>query len=424
MNFRFFNVKDGVPAGGIQALYLDQSGRLWIASSRGGLARVDDPNAEHPAFKSYTTAEGLSSNTIDVITEDLQGHIYAGTGRGLDELEPATARIKHFTTADGLATGTFLSAFRDGHGTLWFGTSKGLSRFTPAIDEESPRQPTILITGLRVAGARQLVSALGDQQIALPDLPSSSNEVQIDFVGLSFVPGDVLRYEYRMGNGDWSNATDQRVINFANLSSGHYRFAVRAVNSDGLVSSAPAVVTFTILPPVWLRWWFLTLLALAVTAMAYAIYRYRVARLLEIANMRTRIATDLHDDIGANLTRISILSEVAKQQFRNGGHESQNPLTSIAEIARESVASMSDIVWAINPERDSLRDLTRKMRQHADEVFHPAGHRPRVQCPGHDAGIETGRKCQARPVVDFQRDSEQCSTPLALLARGHRFLSG
>ena len=99
------------------------------------------------------------------------------------------------------------------------------------------------------------------------------------------------------------------------------------------------------------------------------LYRFRVARLLEVANMHTRIATDLHDDIGANLTRISILSEVAKQQFGDGDERNGNPLSSIAEIARESVASMSDIVWAINPERDSLRDLTRKMRQHADEVF-------------------------------------------------------
>src|SRR5207245_4960493 len=102
---------------------------------------------------------------------------------------------------------------------------------------------------------------------------------------------------------------------------------------------------------------------------AFVLYRYRVGRLLEVANMRARIATDLHDDIGANLTRISILSEVAKQQFGNGGDDSRNPLTSIADIARESVTSMSDIVWAINPERDSLLDLTRKMRQHADEVF-------------------------------------------------------
>ena len=87
-----------------------------------------------------------------------------------------------------------------------------------------------------------------------------------------------------------------------------------------------------------------------------------------MANMRTRIATDLHDDIGANLTRIALLSETAKQ-----GAQEDGPLASIARIARESVGSMSDIVWAINPKRESLLDLTRRMRQHADEVFAQRG---------------------------------------------------
>jgi signal transduction histidine kinase len=210
---------------------------------------------------------------------------------------------------------------------------------------------------------------LGEKQIALPDLAANQNEIQIEFVGLSFAPGDTLRYQYKLGDADWSEPTEQRVVNFANLAPRGYRFIVRAVSSSGVVSAEPALITFTILPPFYLRWWFISLAALAVGMLAYASYRYRVTRLLEVANMRTRIATDLHDDIGANLTRISILSEVAKQQIGNGHDESHNPLTSIAEIARESVASMSDIVWAINPERDNLRDLTRKMRQHADEIF-------------------------------------------------------
>ncbi|CAN5460356.1 hypothetical protein BH10ACI1_BH10ACI1_26770 [soil metagenome] len=96
------------------------------------------------------------------------------------------------------------------------------------------------------------------------------------------------------------------------------------------------------------------------------LYRYRISRLLELERIRTRIATDLHDDIGANLTRISLLSEVAKQKAENGNG---NLLTSIADIARESVASMNDIVWAIAPDHDSLLDLTRRMRQHAEEIF-------------------------------------------------------
>ena len=423
----FFTVRDGAPAGGIQAIYTDHDGRLWIASSRGGLARIDDPNAEHPVFTSYTTTEGLSSNSIDVITEDLEGHIYAGTGRGLDELDPVTGRVKHFTTADGLATGAFFSAFRDDKGTLWFGTSKGLSRFKPSVDDRPSTPPAILITGLRVAGSTHNISALGESQIALPDLGANQNEVQIDFVGLSFTPGDVLRYQYKLGDADWSRPTEQRVVNFANLSPHGYRFLVRAVNSDGAASSEPAVVTFTILPPFWLRWWFLALALLAFAVPAYAIYRYRVTRLLEVANMRTRIATDLHDDIGANLTRISILSEVAKQQFGNGDEESRNPLTSIAEIARESVASMSDIVWAIDPERDSLRDLTRKMRQHADEVFTLREIDLEFNAPGAEQDLRLGVNVRRNMLLIFKeavsnaaRHSNSTSVVIDFSADNHR----
>src|SRR2546422_427501 len=83
-SFSFFTTNDGLPPGGIQTEYLDHAGRLWLGSLRGGLVRIDDPAAARPVFVNYTTAQGLSSNATGVITEDLRGRIYVGTGRGLD----------------------------------------------------------------------------------------------------------------------------------------------------------------------------------------------------------------------------------------------------------------------------------------------------------------------------------------------------
>jgi signal transduction histidine kinase len=314
--------------------------------------------------------QGLSSNRADVIIEDLGGKIYVMTGRGLDRLDPETGRVKHFTTADGLASGVSLSAYRDRDGTLWFGTSNGLSSLAPSGETPTDAPPPILITRVKVSGESQAVSALGEIEFTLPELPAHRNQLQIDFVGLSFAPGDVLRYQYQLEgtNANWSEPSEQRTVNFVNIAPGQYRFLVRAVNSDGVASLAPAIVTFAILRPVWQRWWFLLLAAFALGLVVYALYRHRIARLLEVANMRTRIATDLHDDIGANLTKIAILSEVARQQLGNGDAVRDRPLSSIARISRESVAAMSDIVWAINPQRDTLRDLVRRIRQHAEEV--------------------------------------------------------
>ncbi|MGE5834777.1 MAG: two-component regulator propeller domain-containing protein, partial [Acidobacteriota bacterium] len=369
--FRLFTASEGLPPGKIENIHADRSGRLWLASDESGLVRVDHPGAERPVFVSYTTSQGLSSNNTEVITEDDLGHIYVGGGRGLDRLDPSTGRVKHFTVADGLAPGLFLAALRDRHGVLWFGMSSGLARLAP-VAETPPAPPPVLISGVRVSGVPQSVSALGEQETALPDLAPVRNQLQIDFLALGFAPGEVLRYQYRLdgAGADWSELGEQRTVTYAGLGPGRYRFTVRAVNSDGIASDHPAVITFTVLRPVWLRWWFLALSAIFVGLMVRALYRYRVARLLEMANMRTRIATDLHDDIGANLTRIALLSEVASRTpGAEPGGRADGLLSSIAQIARESVSSMSDIVWAINPKRESLLDLTRRMRQHAEEVF-------------------------------------------------------
>ena len=368
--FTFFTTAAGVSLHAIVDIHADASRRLWLASSRAGLIRVDDPAGDAPVFRRYTTAEGLSGNSLEAITEDLHGRLYVATGRGIDQLDPATGAVKHFTTEDGLAPGITMAASRDRSGALWFGTQTGLSRFVPLPPAPSAA-PAILITGVTVAGQPWPVSALGETAIALSDLRPGGQSLQIDFASLRFAAGERVRYQYRLegSDADWGPPTYRRNVTLASFSPGTYRFLVRAVNTDGVSSPHPAVVVFTVPPPFWQRSWFLACLVLVAAAAALTLHRYRVARILELERVRTRIATDLHDDVGANLTRIAILSEVARQQPRGGAPELDAPLSSIAEIARESVATMSDIVWAITPERDTLRDMVRRMRSHAEEVF-------------------------------------------------------
>ncbi|MBA2733485.1 MAG: hypothetical protein H0U54_11400 [Acidobacteria bacterium] len=368
--FKRFTTTEGMPPGWIIYLYVDRAGRLWIASQLGGLNRIDDPTADVLRVVKYTTLDGLSSNNIRSVTEDEWGRIYAGTGSGVDRLDLETGNVKHYTSADGLPRGVIEVAYRDRHGALWFGSLSGLARFIPE-QKESRSQPSVYITGLRVEGIARRISELGETNLPQLDLASEQNEVSVNFVGLGASVGEELRYQYLLegATNDWSAPTTERTISFANLSPGTYRFAVRAVNADGHASQTPATFSFNIRLPLWQQWWFLGLVALALTLMAYSLYRYRVSRLLAVANMRTRIATDLHDDIGANLTKIAILSEVVRQQIGDDEAQAGSPLASIANISRDSVAAMSDIVWAINPERDNLLDLVRRMRQHAEEIF-------------------------------------------------------
>jgi len=395
--FQFFTSADGLPAGRINDLFLDHRGRLWIGTSRGGIAWIDDPAQDRPEFARFTTADGLSSNETRALTEDFDGRIYVGTGRGIDRITPATRRVRHFSSADGVAAAEIQSAIRDRDGTLWFATTRGLSRYIPEPERETP-PPSIRINGFRNAGRQLIASRLGEAEIALPDaLAYDANDLQIDFVSVSFAPGETLRYQYKLGNaGAWSPLSEQRSVTFARLGPGKYTFYVRAANADGVLSTAPASVRFVVSPPVWLQSWFITLMLVLVAAVARALYRYRINRILELANVRARIALDLHDDIGSNLTKIAILSEVARQQSPGANATGEEPLASIAGIARESVASMSDIVWAINPQRDRLLNLVRRMRQHAEETLTARGIRLAFRAPADDLDLKLG--------VDVRRD--------------------
>jgi ligand-binding sensor domain-containing protein/signal transduction histidine kinase len=400
--FTLYTSEQGLPRGAIRDLHLDHAGRLWIASTAGGLARLDDPGAEQPRFITYTTAQGLSSNSINCITEDRFGRLYAGTARGLDRFDPATDRVKPFTAADGLISGEVLVSFCDRKGDLWFGGRGGLSRLSP--QPEPPQSPPpILITGLRIGGEAHEISALGETEVASVELGPDKNQIQIDFVALGFSPGEVLRYQYRLegASGEWSHLPNGRTVNFSNLAPGAYRFLVRATNADGVLSETPAGFSFTILPPVWQRWWFMTAAALLLGLAAYALYRYRVRRLIELEQVRTRIAADLHDDIGANLTTIAVLSEVVHQQL-DGSAMIEAPISSIARLSRESVSSMSDIVWAINPTKDSLRDLTRRMRAFATEIFTSHNIDFEFQPPAADLDLKLGANVRRTVYLIFK----------------------
>ncbi len=367
-HFDRLTVADGVPAGWLRALYVDSRGRLWIASSLGGLARVDDLSAARPRFAAYTTAERLSSDNVWCVVEDAWGRIYAGTTRGVDRLDVATGSVKHYTSADGLPKSQPQCAFRDRNGSLWFGSVFGLARFDPE-PERRREPPRTLVTGLRVAGVVRPVSPLGEAALPALELGPGENSMTLEFLGLGTSLGEELRYQYRLEGGEerWSAPSAERTVTFANLGPGSYRFLVRAVDAEGVASAEPAVVAFTIAAPVWRRWWFLVLAGGLAALAIYGLHRHRVARLVEIERVRTHIATDLHDDIGANLTKIAALSEVAN--YRLGGDGGDESLASIADISRESVTAMGDIVWAVDPGRDSVNDLTRRMRQFASEAF-------------------------------------------------------
>jgi signal transduction histidine kinase/ligand-binding sensor domain-containing protein len=377
-----FTARDGVPAGVIQTIYRDHRDRLWIGSTDGGVARVDDPAADRPIFRHYTTADGLSSTQVNCVVEDLFGRIYLGTARGLDVLDPETGHLRHFRTEDGLPASEVTLAARDASGALWFGTQSGLARLVPRAPA-GLKPPDVYITEMAIAGVRQPIRLLGETAIGNLALDTDQRQVSLGFIGPAFAAGEHLRYQYRLeGSGaDWSRPGEARSVEFAHLAPGHYRFEVRAIDGDDQTSTTPATVSFTIARPVWQRAWFVTLAAAWLCALAGLLYRWRVAQLLRVERVRTHIAADLHDDSGASLSRIAIQSDLARLPEAEGAPARAPLLADIGESARALVDSMSDIVWSIDPRTDDLASVIARVRQFALDLMEPRGIRLDFRTP-------------------------------------------
>jgi ligand-binding sensor domain-containing protein/two-component sensor histidine kinase len=361
-----WGVAEGLPRGRTYPPCLDRLGRLWVPTTSGGAARVDDPTADRISFRALTQKDGLSTDSVGEILPDRKGRLYFLTARGVDRYDLDTGRFRHFLEGDGIPNFIF-DGFIDGEDRLWLASRNGLARLTSPTERKTT--PAVFLGGLRIAGTDAPLPAAGLSNVELPELAADRNTLDAVFVGVHFVASDPLLIQYRLNDGPWSAPSDQRAYTFANLRPGRYRVTVRGVTSGGVPSRNEAVLSFSILPPLYLRWWFLMLAAAAVGLGLYGVYRYRVRRLLELERIRMRIAADLHDDIGSNLALIAGLGEMMSRQAT--GERLTERLSLIADTSRRSMDAMSDIVWAVNPKKDNLTDLAQRMRRFAEDTLAP-----------------------------------------------------
>jgi signal transduction histidine kinase len=293
----------------------------------------------------------------------------------VDRLDPASGHIVHYSRADGLK-GDIRGATCDRRGDLWFLSNSGLFRLRTGTDSTRRALPA-RIMNIRVAGAPYAISEIGETTAAPAEFAWYRNSVQIDFSANDIQSLETPRYQFRLPGGqeDWSDPSPNSTVYFSSLAPGRYRFFVRAINSDGQASPAPASFAFTIAPPPWRRWWFQTIAAAVAIGLILLWHRISLDRHLALERVRSGIATDLHDDIGASLSRIAVVSEATRERVSATDVDSRRMLADIADTSRTLVDGMSDIVWSIDPRRDNLGDVVARLRAFGSDVLESRGMR-------------------------------------------------
>jgi signal transduction histidine kinase/ligand-binding sensor domain-containing protein len=346
--FETFTNFAGIPGVGVRSLLEDAEGAIWIGTRYGGVARYQDG-----VFQTVTVRDGLLSNAVWSLAET-PNRIWLGTDVGLQSLDKRTLRPS--PPEHGLLVGRVYATGAYGDHFVWCVTAQDVIVFESPEDPPGAHPPPTHITSFAVNGAQH------DVRIA-HEFPHDQNTCVFEFVGISFRDERAVTYQYRMLGVDsaWSDPHPQRSVIFAALTPGAYRFEVRALSAAGSASNQPAVVSFVIIPPYWQRWWFAALLLSALTALILLLYRYRVARVLEMERLRTRIAADLHDDVGTNLSSIMLASQIIERELPPLS-EQRRQLWELRTRAGMTQDMLKDIVWLLDPRNDTFEDFILKLK--------------------------------------------------------------
>lgn len=396
---------EGLASDFVRTLRVDATGTVW-AGTNGGLTRWKDGRVF-----SYTAAHGLANTVISQILDDEAGHLWLGTNGGvfrvtLASLEQvaagAVATLETFALGldDGLpsleCTGGYHPAgLRTQDGLLCFGTVAGLAVIDPADFTAPAVDPPVMVESVALGAETIAVLPAGP----LPAPPSVSR-LAFTFTAPSFGAPERLRFRYRMAGleNEWVDAGPERAATYTHLAPGAYTFEVIAKPDGGAWSSRPAQVMLRVLAPWWKKPWALATgagLGLAVVAgTARFVTRRRLQRRLReverqfaLERERSRIARDIHDDLGANLTQIGLLSALGAAHSHDPA-QARARFEAIGATSGELVQAMDSIVWAVNPSQDTLEGLARYLVRFAVDFFAATPVRLRVEVPEQLPAIE------------------------------------
>ena len=341
---------------------------LWIGT-KGGLNRLDLTTGRSIHIN---RENGLVDNVIYGILPDDEDHLWFSTNRGLMALHIPTGSLHSFDVGDGLQGNEFnrYAYCRMKDGSLAFGGLNGITWFHPKeILQLDP--PPIRITGIRLFN-RPEAAPVGDTL----SLQYRQNVLTLRYVAMDYRKHASLRYRYRMEgfDNDWIDAASDNEATYTNLDAGTYTFRVQASFANGRWGTRTASMTIVVHPPWWKTTWFYSFVAAIALGMLYAAHGYRIRQLSRAAELRDRIARDLHDEVGSSVSTIAIYSKIAWEQAGNPGFDHKPILQKVSDYATQIMESMNDIVWSINTRNDGFEHIASRMRDYASQLLEASGY--------------------------------------------------
>ena len=393
--FRTLTPAESPPSGSIAGLLVDSRGDLWVGTASHGLFR-----RRGGTYEPLGVEQGLGDRLVAVILEDRGGTLWIGTARGISRLprphidavaEGRAASLDPIVVdksdgmlnTEGSGGGFDPSGLRDRDGRLWFSTIDGIAVIDPESFPLNRVVPKVRVEAVTVQGRPAATRPDGTFEI-----PAGMSSIDIAYTAFSFIAPSKVRFRHRIAGLDdtWQDVGARRTAYYPRLPPGSYAFEVMASNNDGVWNPAPASARLDVLPFFWERRSVhaaaLALLLAATGLTVFMAAHRRARRRLDemqreraLDRERSRIARDLHDDLGSRLSHIAIMADRAASA--TNGHAGRR----IAMAARDAVRTMDELVWAVNARNDTVESFAYYIARFAEEHVNAAGLRCRLALP-------------------------------------------
>ena len=349
-------------------LLIDKEGYLWQSSLSTGVYKLKLDKNGVVNSTLFSTKNGLLSNNITQIIQDSKNNFWLGTQNGADCMSTTNGKIKinHYNGKNGLGNEVY-SIFPDSN-IVFISYSEGLFAIDPTKETAKNNSPLkVIVSNIAVMGKTDSSALKGNTPLVYK---YNQNFISFEFEVVAFNHENGINYQYKLEglDKDWSKPSKRRYVNYNSLRPGKYIFKIRAIDENGNISLQETSINIKIKPPFYSTWWFILLMISFIVSVVYFVYQYRLKQILKVERLRTRIASDLHDDVGSTLSSISILSEILSGQL-DTNPQSAEMINKIGTNARNMLESMDDIIWAVNPSNDKFQNLGLRIREYAIPLF-------------------------------------------------------
>ena len=350
----------------------DKDQSIWIGTYGGGLVHI---SSDGKTIITYKKINGLPDDNVVGIIPEGDDKLWISTYNGLALFNKTTKEFQHFYTEDGLSHNEFnySSFFKDSQGLYYFGGMNGVNVFNPKALQESVRPPDIQLLGISGYNSRTKESYLKDYaQKELKTFVASPYDqyFEVNWSLPSYFQNNKNTFSTKLEGFEdrWFYQGNATSVRYNKLPAGNYVLKIKGTDSRGSESANILSLPITIKQIFYKRWWFIVLSLIFISGIVYAIFRYRLQQVLAMERLRTKISSDLHDDVGSLLSGLAMQTELMEI---NASEIDKSKLQKIAGISRNAISQMRDLVWSIDSRRETTNDLIERMQELAEELLLP-----------------------------------------------------